>query len=142
MLRQQIVNNLRLLARANALNFRFNMTDSFHLADPAAARRYLNNFAYGTRQRGEHYYQDGTVQDLSVGEDGARVAAEVQGSHLYVTSLVYNGAVWKSECSCPMEADCKHAYAVMKTALSRQVVSTAKTKGKAAPISKPAAAQP
>ena len=70
---------------------------------------YLDRFAPGTRERGRAYFKGGRVQALK--SDGHRVQARVEGTELYETSLFWERDGWGSACSCPVETDCKHAYA-------------------------------
>ncbi len=70
---------------------------------------YLDRFDGGTQGRGRAYFKEGRVQGLK--SDGHRVQARVEGSEVYETSLFWDHDRWGSECSCPVETNCKHAYA-------------------------------
>ncbi|MFI5337305.1 MAG: SWIM zinc finger domain-containing protein, partial [Opitutales bacterium] len=88
------------------------MPDATSPASPpalAALCGWLDVMAEGTATRGRSYFKAGRVRSLHL--DGEAVTAEVHGSRLYTTSLHWEHGRWSSECSCPMETDCKHAYA-------------------------------
>jgi len=70
---------------------------------------WLDDFDDRTRSRGRSYFKGGRVRELR--QQGEEVLANVHGSAIYETSLFWAQGDWSSECSCPMECDCKHAYA-------------------------------
>jgi superfamily II DNA or RNA helicase len=76
----------------------------------AALRAWLATFDERTRQRGEIYYQTGRVGEVWADADHF-VEAEVVGQMLYSVTLFLTRGKWTSQCSCPMEIDCKHVYA-------------------------------
>lgn len=73
-----------------------------------------------TQQRGEDYFARGMVRRVREipGENGFQ--AEVQGTETYLTEVIFDPSegAWYGLCSCPVEEDCKHAYALMRTVLS------------------------
>lgn len=75
----------------------------------AALADYLDSFDPGTKNRGKSYFKAGRVVDFAVA--GPVVRAVVQGSFDYDVELEWSDYEWVSVCSCPMEGDCKHAYA-------------------------------
>ena len=84
-------------------------------SDPASAAAvsalssYLDDMDDGTRQRGKSYFKSGKVKLL--GSAGNQVLANVRGSLDYDTLLIWEDGEWYSDCTCPLAADCKHAYA-------------------------------
>ncbi|MBI3414240.1 MAG: DEAD/DEAH box helicase [Verrucomicrobia bacterium] len=101
------------------------MMDTFELHAPEMAAAYLDAFEPETRRRGEDYFRRGRVGEISCAEPGVRFVAPVQGSMLYQVELFYDDADegWFGDCTCPMEYDCKHAYAAMKALLAEQSVA-------------------
>jgi len=73
-------------------------------------RDMIAGFDGGARQRGRAYYNDQAVIELFLDDD--IVTASVQGSEVYTTTLLWADDEWSCECSCPMEFNCKHTYAV------------------------------
>lgn len=71
---------------------------------------YLDQFDPSTQSRGRAYFKKGYVRNPRV--DDGLVIAEVHGSEIYETSLSWEGGSWYSACSCPLENDCKHTYAL------------------------------
>jgi hypothetical protein len=80
----------------------------------------LAGYDHNTVRRGEAYARARRVRDLW--EDGDVLTASVQGSEsdAYTTTLRWDGAAWHSECSCPVERGCKHAYALARVWLNRR----------------------
>jgi hypothetical protein len=72
-------------------------------------RETIAGFDSGTRQRGSAYYKKNAVIELDLDDD--IVTASVQGSKVYTTTLAWNDDEWSCDCSCPIESDCKHAFA-------------------------------
>jgi superfamily II DNA or RNA helicase len=70
---------------------------------------YLDRFDDATQQRGRTYFKAGRVHGLK--SEGSQVRATVEGTELYNTILFWAHDGWASECSCPVETDCKHAHA-------------------------------
>jgi len=70
----------------------------------------IAGFDGGTRQRGRDYYKDNAILELYLDDD--IVTASVQGSEVYTTTLLWEDDEWSCECSCSVEFNCKHAYAV------------------------------
>jgi superfamily II DNA or RNA helicase len=70
---------------------------------------YLDQFDDRTRGRGRAYFKSGAVRQLA--SAGPEVHSVVRGSFDYDVRLTWEYGSWHSECSCPMEADCKHVYA-------------------------------
>jgi superfamily II DNA or RNA helicase len=75
-------------------------------------RAYLSGIDAKTRQRGDTYARQGRVHGLKLGEDGTTISANVHGTHIYNTSLIFQEDHWWSQCDCPVGADCKHAVAL------------------------------
>jgi superfamily II DNA or RNA helicase len=71
---------------------------------------YLRSFNGADQRNGRAYHQSGKV--LRIWLESTTVWGTVSGSQEYSTSLLWNGLDWESECSCPVEIDCKHAYAL------------------------------
>jgi hypothetical protein len=100
------------------------MSNGFQLQDAQDAQDYLSAFDARTRQKGESYFRGGRVRDLTADLPGVSYSAQVQGSQLYEVSLVYDeDEGWTGSCTCPMEFDCKHAYAAMKALLAEHSVA-------------------
>lgn len=76
----------------------------------AALRATLDDFDPGARQRGREYYQSGAVLKVW-SEADHHVKAEVEGGARYYLTLFYTRGEWSTRCTCPVGADCKHAYA-------------------------------
>ena len=70
---------------------------------------YLDGFQDGSRSRGRVYFKAGAVRSLA--SAGPEVRSVVRGSYDYDVRLTWDQGTWFSECSCPLEADCKHVYA-------------------------------
>jgi len=88
------------------------------------AQDYLLAFDPPTRRRGEAYFRQGRVGRLQCTEGGRAFTATVQGSSPYEVELSYDEAEgWTGTCSCPMELDCKHAYAMMKALLAEHSIA-------------------
>ncbi len=107
--------------------------------------RYLAGFDINTTKRGESYARGRRVVDLW--EDDGVVTGSVKGTERepYTSTLSWDGQRWSSECTCMVEVDCKHAYALGRTWLNRQAVRpttgqvtitriTGKTKAEAAAL--------
>lgn len=78
----------------------------------------LGEFSARTRARGRDYAHSGNVIDLAVSP--TEIRAVVIGTRPYETGWVWSDdAGWESECDCPVDFDCKHAYAVGAVALER-----------------------
>lgn len=75
----------------------------------------------GARQRGRDYYQSGAVRKVWSDADHL-VKAEVEGGARYAVTLFFTRGQWAGRCTCPVTADCKHAYA---SALAWQAVVVA-----------------
>jgi superfamily II DNA or RNA helicase len=73
-------------------------------------RGMLRSFGSDTQRKGGEYHQSGRVSQLWT--KAAMVCGTVKGSHNYSTSLFWDGTYWEALCSCPMEFDCKHAFAL------------------------------
>lgn len=70
---------------------------------------YLDGFDDGSRSRGRAYFKKGAVRSLA--SAGPEVRSVVRGSFDYDVRLTWADGAWFSECSCPLEMDCKHVYA-------------------------------
>jgi len=75
-----------------------------------ALRAALDEFDGGARQRGRDLYQAGAIQKIWSDADHL-VKAEVQGGSRYTVTLFNTRGAWTTRCTCPVGADCKHAYA-------------------------------
>ena len=97
-----------------------------------AAWKFLRGLPPATQKRGEDYFARGLVRRVREipGESGFQ--AEVRGTETYLTEVIFDPTetAWYGLCSCPVEEDCKHAYALLRSVLAEA--------GKAAP----AAAKP
>ncbi len=69
--------------------------------------------SYPVFQRGEAYYRDGMVLDISNKENLNTVEAEVEGTELYKLEFyLEDREVWAT-CDCPYDDVCKHMVAVL-----------------------------
>jgi hypothetical protein len=75
--------------------------------------RFLALVPAQTRKRGRAYHAQGRVLELECVQPDRSYAAVVQGGENYEVSLEFADRTWSSDCSCPMEYDCKHAVAAM-----------------------------
>jgi hypothetical protein len=116
--------------------------EDFEGFDAVAGGRYLKAFDASTRKKGEKYFRMGAVLSLTCIDTGNRYLAEVRGGALYCVEMFYDEEGWCAECSCPMEYDCKHAYAAFNQLLvehtNAYVQTLSATAGKISSISKPA----
>lgn len=81
----------------------------------AALGSWLDTFSARTRERGEDYVKEKRVQSIRAGADHY-VTAKVQGQEsLYEVTLFLTRGQWSSSCTCPVGAECKHAYAAGRT---------------------------
>ena len=88
-----------------------------------AAQIYLRAFDARTKKRGESYFRAGAVKALECLETGTVYTALVLGGEMYSVRLTYDEC-WSSGCTCPMEVECKHAYAALKQLLSEHSSAT------------------
>ncbi len=86
----------------------FRATDRFLKLVPAVIRR-----------RGRDYFDSGAVLSLVANNPDTEHTAVVQGTEKYTVKLIYQDHQWLSECTCPMEYDCKHGVAAMLTLQER-----------------------
>ncbi len=70
----------------------------------------LHGFTRATRDRGLHYASNGHVQTLEWRDD--EISARVRGTRVYEVTWAWNDVLWEGSCTCPVEFDCKHQYAV------------------------------
>lgn len=89
------------------------MSASVDLPDIAAAREFLESFDAPSARRGARYHKSGAVTSWAWNSKAWTCEAVVQGSLPYHVDLSYVDGYWAGACTCPMEADCKHVYAVM-----------------------------
>lgn len=75
--------------------------------------RFLALVPAQTRQRGRDYFAAGNVLELKCVEPDYLYTAVVHGGADYNVGLEFADRVWQSECSCPMQYDCKHTVAAM-----------------------------
>ena len=110
-----------------------------------AAVRRLKSFDARTRKKGEDYFFNGAVQSLECHVPGGTYTALVQGSAEYVVTIHWDAGGWVSECTCPLQFDCKHTYAALKQLLvehsSAMVAGLSTTPAKAALVKKIRASQ-
>lgn len=76
----------------------------------SALRRWLDLLPGRVRERGEEYYRGGRVEAVRSGADHF-CEARVRGGERYAVTLFFTRGSWSSTCTCPVGADCKHAYA-------------------------------
>jgi len=81
-------------------------------------RKALDDFDEDTRQRGLTYASQNRVKELSIDDDEVR--AEVQGTETYEMHWDYEDGLWFSDCTCPVEFYCKHAFAVAHLVLLQE----------------------
>ncbi|MGE3933927.1 MAG: SNF2-related protein [Rhodospirillaceae bacterium] len=94
--------------------------------------------------RAVEYQREGRVLEISIGDDGRRVAGRVHGSHWnpYVAHAdLMDGAddeveVW-GECTCPVGANCKHVAAVLLEVLANRDDHAARARVTPAPADEP-----
>jgi len=75
--------------------------------------RFLALVPAQTRKRGRTYHRQGRVLEFECVTPDQTYVAVVQGGEDYEVSLEFADRTWSSDCSCPMEYDCKHAVAAM-----------------------------
>jgi hypothetical protein len=75
--------------------------------------RFLELVPVQTRQRGRDYHACGNVLELECVEPDHLYAAVVRGGEDYEVGLEFADHEWASDCSCPMQYDCKHVVAAM-----------------------------
>src|SRR5712671_1196861 len=82
---------------------------------PSVIQSFLDSFPAQTRRRGQRYFAEGAVIDKAGLSADNRFTAVVRGCEDYVVTLEYDAESrsWIAECTCPMEHECKHAYAAM-----------------------------
>ncbi len=76
----------------------------------AVLREAMGRFSVTAVGRGTRYYEQGRVVDVMYGEDS--VGAVVLDTKEYEVDWFWNDAGCISNCSCPVDFDCKHAYAL------------------------------
>jgi superfamily II DNA or RNA helicase len=76
----------------------------------AALRTWLATFDETTRDRGQDYFERGHVKEVWTDADHF-VEAIVMGSEDYDVELFFTRGRWTSQCTCPIESNCKHTYA-------------------------------
>ncbi len=70
----------------------------------------LLSYAGQTQLRGHAYAEQGRVGEIEGTRSG--FGARVRGTDLYTAWWTLDDDVWTGECSCPVEFDCKHLFAV------------------------------
>ena len=87
-----------------------------------AAWKYLRGLPPATQKRGEDYFARGMVRRVREIPGEAGFQAEVTGTETYLTEVVFDPteSAWYGHCSCPVEDDCKHACALLRTVLAEQ----------------------
>ena len=101
------------------------MSEVFDLHAPEKAKAYLEGFDPAGRSKGEDYFRRGCVGEMVCQEPGRRYLVAVRGTLPYEVELFYDDDTegWLGNCTCPVEADCKHAYAAMKTLLAEHSIA-------------------
>ena len=94
----------------------------------------LRAFATDDRSRGEDYFRQGRVLAVSCAVPGTHYQADVEGTEVYEVDWEYESGKWVNSCSCPLDGDCKHAYAALKTLL---LSPTSEASGVVTPAGKP-----
>ncbi|HYD48521.1 MAG TPA: DEAD/DEAH box helicase [Terriglobales bacterium] len=93
--------------------------EPFPLSSPqiAALVRALNGFPQRYRERGRAYLSHGRVESLDV--TGERFEAKVRGNEDYGVDWLWDDDTrdWDHDCTCPIQFECKHAYAAACAAL-------------------------
>ncbi|MBN2505993.1 MAG: DEAD/DEAH box helicase [Verrucomicrobia bacterium] len=118
------------------------MDRTFELSHFQEAEDFLAGFDRATRMRGEAYVRERRVEAITCIEPGARYVATVRGTQVYETLLLYDEADgWSGECTCPMEFDCKHVYAALKTLLAAPAAAAVGNPGARSSRSRPPAAR-
>jgi hypothetical protein len=80
--------------------------------DPKDLQRALLSFDHGTARRGREYFEAGRVISGEQSEDGSyRFLVRGSRPEGYSVAINLGEAGWVSDCSCPMEFECKHVYA-------------------------------
>jgi hypothetical protein len=85
-----------------------------------ALQTFIDGLDPKTRQRGKIYALQGRVRRLARSADGTTLSAVVHGTHVYNTSLAFQGDHWWSQCDCPVGDNCKHAAALAHLALTKR----------------------
>lgn len=83
-----------------------------------AANVWLRGVGDRTLDRGREIFREGRVMTLMSMDDAVGYRATVMGGSVYETSIVFTDGTWLSDCSCPVEFDCKHGVALMLSALA------------------------
>ncbi|MBM7051485.1 DEAD/DEAH box helicase [Rothia sp. ZJ1223] len=94
---------------------------------PVTAPTILRQVGHGAYTRGQGYMRQGQVQRYSFDSTPRVLAGKVSGSgaQTYETSVTFpataipGSLAFSSYCSCPVGYDCKHAVALMLTAIDR-----------------------
>ena len=88
------------------------------IARPAALE-YVRTIPRAIAQRGEDYIARKRVRKIEPFTEGIGFCAEVYGTHNYEVVVSFDETTkrWECDCDCPMDVQCKHCYAVMKTLL-------------------------
>ncbi len=97
--------------------------------------RFLSLIPAQTRARGSDYHSQGRVLDLECVEPDHLFGAMVSGSQQYEVGLAFADNIWVTNCTCPMQYDCKHVVAALLELQKRALgidysKSTAKAKSK------------
>jgi hypothetical protein len=98
--------------------------------------RFLALVPAKTRKRGRGYFARGDVLELECVEPDQYYAAVVSGGEDYEVSLKFADRVWSSECSCPMQYDCKHTVAAMLQLQKRATTNGEKAVANIIPLPK------
>jgi hypothetical protein len=75
--------------------------------------RFLVLMSAKVLKRGRSYHACGHVLELECVEPDHLYAAAVRGGEDYEVGLEFADNEWASDCSCPMQHDCKHVVAAM-----------------------------
>src|SRR5258708_18273526 len=75
-------------------------------------QRALLSFSRGAARRGREYFLMGrVVSGERIDDDSYRFLVKGSRPEGYIVEITLGEHRWESSCSCPMEFDCKHAYA-------------------------------
>ena len=85
------------------------------LLDESGIQTFLRSFPSASRRRGQQYFANRAVEEVSCVIPDAQYLARVRGTEDYVVEFEYDqdNQTWYAECSCFIGYECKHAYAGM-----------------------------
>ena len=94
---------------------------------PVTAAEIIRQVGHGAYSRGQKYMRGGHVVRYKFDEEARTLSGEVDGSGItpYSTAVIFpkekkpGSLAFSARCSCPVHSDCKHAVALMLTAIDR-----------------------